>query len=307
MEKIMAEDDKGLSQAFETTYLVVTGKLKLENLGGTGREIFMLYDPLHVEESELKIILEDIIEHYIETEEYEKCQEIKELLNSNLKTLIPKITYKEEDVLPQPKYTMGKNPNSIDRMIDILKYFSNSEKKKFDKPGTWTSDTSKKPYKKKNGDITAEEFWTILSEDDKIIFSNELEIFASWIKKIDDKLKNYYIERVISGKPLIPPFDGYKSDPTDGSIWPTENKDISFDDAFEDDDETDYENKVVISFIDNLTCISNYDLSKIHRIKFQLLSFGILETEIRKKKIGKKTLYTLVYDSQQNINKLDWN
>jgi len=291
----------GLDKAFETTYLVVTGKIKLESLGGTGREIFMLYDPLSVEKTELKEILNDIIEYYIEIEEYEKCQEIKELLDSSLDELIPKITYSDDDVriLPQPDHN---KENSIDKMIDILRNIASAEKKGAKMHSLFSE-------KKDEGEITIEEFWSLLSEEDKLIFSNQIPVFIKWAHKLSKKQTGYYIERLVHGKSLIPPFEGFESGPLEAGTWPihNENKKYSIEDVFEGEEDVDYDNKVVISFIDNLTCISNYDLLKINRIRFQLLNFGILETEIRIKQIENRKLYTLVYDSQQNINKIDWN
>ena len=309
MERIMykGDEDKGFNEAFETTYLVVTGKIKLESLGKGGREIFMLYDPIDVDEKELREVLEDMILYFIETEEYEKCQEIKEILDSGLKALMPKITYNDLEILPVPSKKASTKENSIDKMINLLKNFSEKEKQRLDKKikdGTLLGG-----YKKYSGEITSKEFWSILSIEDKTIFENDFEIFNIWVKKLDKKIKEFYLERLVQGKSLIPPFEGYNSGPENAGTWPTFNdsEKFSVDDVFEGEEEIDYENKVVISFIDNFTCISNFDLKKINRIRFQLLSFGILETEIRIKKIDKRNLYTLVYDSQQNINKIDWN
>jgi len=307
----------GLDKAFETTYLVVTGKLKLEELGGTGREVFMLYDPILVEEHELRDVLNDVIDYYVDTEEYEKCQEIKNILDSNLSKLIPKITYSDKliekftdktegyptgNVLPS-SLTKKQKEDSIDKMIDILKHFSEAEKNRKEKK-------SKKKSFQRSEVITIEEFWSILSPEDRDIFSNDLAIFENWVKKLDSKVKEYYIERLVDGRSLIPPFEGFNADPSNYSwgSWPEYNESDKYnpDEVYENEEQIDYKNKVVISFIDNFTCISNYDSAKINRIKFQLLSFGILETEIRTKKIEGKILYTLVYDSQQNINKINW-
>ncbi len=309
MERTMykGDEDKGFDEAFETTYLVVTGKIKLENLGKEGREIFMLYDPIDVDEKELREVLEDMILYFIETEEYEKCQEIKEILDKSLKVLMPKITYSDLDILPLPKKKSTVKENSIDKMINLLKNFSEKEKSRLDKKindGTFLDGN-----KKYSGEITSKEFWSILSIEDKAIFENDFQIFNIWLGKLDKRIKEYYLERLVQGKSLIPPFEGYNSGPENAGTWPSYNESEKFsaDDIFEGEEEIDYENKVVISFIDNFTCISNFDLKKINRIRFQLLSFGILETEIRIKKIDNRNLYTLVYDSQQNINKIDWN
>ena len=188
-------------------------------------------------------------------------------------------------------------------MIDILKHFSETEKTRKES-NTKSKDVNKS---KRNDIITIKEFWSILSSDDKDIFSNDLIVFEKWVKKLDPKVKEYYIERLVEGKTLIPPFEGFDADISDYK-WPeyNENDKYNLDETYDSEEEIDYENKVVISFIDNFTCISNYDIAKINRIKFQLLSFGILETEIRTKKIEDKILYTLVYDGQQNINKIDW-
>ena len=77
--------------------------------------------------------------------------------------------------------------------------------------------------------------------------------------------------------------------------------------SYEGEEDVDYKDKIVISFFDKYTCISNYDMHKIYDIRFQLITFGIIKTEIRKKQIGNKTLYTVVYDNQQNVNRIDWN
>ena len=120
------EHDKqeGLDVAFENTYKLVTGKISLDKIANnTSKHIFLLYDPTHITVKELKKVLIDIIDHYIETEEYEKCQEIKDILDSNeLKPLIKKITVEEniEKTLTNINNLSNNGHNSIDQLIELF-------------------------------------------------------------------------------------------------------------------------------------------------------------------------------------------
>ena len=76
-------DNEGLDLAFENTYKILTGKFNIDNLASQGNEIsYILYDPYKIEMNELTDMLNDIIDYFIETEEYEKCQELKNILDS---------------------------------------------------------------------------------------------------------------------------------------------------------------------------------------------------------------------------------
>ena len=74
-----SEKEPGLDIAFETTYKIITGKVKISSLNIL-KDVYMLYDPTHLEIEELIDILLDMIDYYVETEEYEKCQKLKNIL-----------------------------------------------------------------------------------------------------------------------------------------------------------------------------------------------------------------------------------
>jgi|MDSZ01.2.fsa_nt_gb hypothetical protein len=295
-DKIFDNDDS-FELAVETTYKIVTGKLDIDEFQTNGR-LYMLYDPVDVTEKELKTVLQDIIEYYIDTEEYEKCQEIKNILEKGVKFLLPKITFDEHkpesnsllnsastyEQWNKNKKTDEQNP--LDKMIDVLRKLNAQQSKKaFDKI-------------EKDFSFTNLELWSIMGNLDKEIFKNNFSEFEQWANKLSIKLRNYYTDRLISEKPLIPT----KEETPDYSGY--DYNDIN-NIKIGKNEEMDY-NNIVISFIDNFTCISNFDLSRIHRIKFQLLKFGILDSEIREKTVEGKTLYTLVYENSRTPNKLDW-
>ncbi len=308
-KNLFGADGESLDTAIETTYMLVTGKITLENIHNQGQGIFMMYDPTNLKEKELKDILEDIIIYYIDTEEYEKCQEVKELLNSNLKNLITKITYKKED-------TPEKNSNSIDQMIDMLKKISKGEMKQrmdsFFNPDAYKEflrgPISASASREKDYNFTNVELWSLMTKEDKNIFDTDYGLFTDWTAKLDTRQKNYYTERIINEKPLIPPYAERDSIPWnnhDPGIEPKQGVNFDFEEEYESDSEIDY-NSIVVSFISNFTCISNYSLAKIHKIKFQLFTYGILDIELREKKVKEKTVYTLVFDGRQDSKRIDW-
>ena len=66
-------------------------------------------------------------------------------------------------------------------------------------------------------------------------------------------------------------------------------------DFVDDEDEVDYVNNVVISFLDRYTIMSHTNLTKLKEIKSSLIMNGILDGETRKK----GEVYSLVYKSSQ--------
>ena len=80
---------------------------------------------------------------------------------------------------------------------------------------------------------------------------------------------------------------------------------FDYEEKYEGENDVDYQN-VVVSFVGNLTCISNYSKEKINDIRFQLLKAGVLEVEIRTKDVDGKTLYTIIYDNYGRLNKINW-
>jgi len=297
------ESEQGLDIAFETTYKIVTGKVKISSLNIL-KDVYMLYDPTSLEEQELIDILLDMIDYFIQTEEYEKCQKLKNILESDLEKLIPKITMSEQDILNKRK------KDSMDAMIDMIKSFS---KDKLDKKVSWDKtgweDIIKKSEKNEKL-FTDEELWSILSLDDKAIFEKDEKKFVKWVKGLDNKSRRYYADRLINGLPLIPSID----ESVDGAgTWiqnensPTYNpsEHFNYEEKYEGEDTVDYQN-VVVSFVGNLTCISNYSKEKINDIRFQLIKAGVLEIEIRTKDVDGKTLYTIIYDNYGRLNKINW-
>ncbi len=311
---IFNDGDESFGQAIETTYMIVTGQLTLENIQDKGRGIFMMYDPTNLKEKELKDILEDIIEYYIDTEEYEKCQKVKQLLNSNLKDLIAKITYKKEDA--ERNESSG---NPIDQMIDVLReltknqinkrmdnFFNPDQYKEFLRGPINNAETWKAPDKEKDLGFANLELWSMMSAEDRSIFDDNYDLFSDWTSKLKTKQRNFYTERLLDEKPLIPPYK-------EREIWNTfdpgvnsqQSAQFDFEEKYKSEEEIDY-NSMVVSFIDNYTCISNYSLAKIHKIKFQLLTYGVLDIELRNKKVKGKVVYTLVFDGRQDSRKIDW-
>jgi len=287
-------EEPGLDVAFETTYKIVTGKMKIASLDVL-KDVYMLYDPTGLDIAELEFVIEDMIDYFIQYEEYEKCQELKNLLETDLELLISKITLSEDDIVK------NKTKNSVDTMIDMIKAFNKGKKNKEVDFSTW-----EKP--KEGGKLfTDSELWDILSLSDKDIFLRKEDEFTKWVSKLDSKSRRYYADRLINGLPLIPTVDetgGSWPDANEGPHYnPSEN--FNYEDEYEGEDEVNYEN-VVISFVGNLTCISNYDKKKINDIRYQLIKFGILEVEIRTKDVDGKLLYTIIYDNYGKLNKINW-
>jgi len=282
-------NDDSFNIAVDTTYKILTGKLKLDEYKHDGR-LYILYDPIDVTKKELKVILKDIIEHFIEFEEYEKCQEIKDILDSNLEELMPKITF---DSVEEEKYTdygsifeKSRESNPIDKMIDVLRKLNveNAEK---------AVNRIEKDFSFSNLEL-----WSIMLPIDREIFEKDYGKFELWANELTTKQRNFYTDRLVNERPLIPT----KEEMPDylGFDFEKTNK-IKLDEALKQNTDN-----ILVSFIDNFTCISNHSLQRIHRIKYQLLTFGILDSDIRQKNIDGRILYTLVYENTTPPTKLDW-
>ena len=299
-----SEKEPGLDIAFETTYKIITGKVKISSLNIL-KDVYMLYDPTHLEIEELIDILLDMIDYYVETEEYEKCQKLKNILESDLKELIPKITMSQQDIINKRK------KEGMDAMIEMIKSFSKdklNKKVNWDKTG-W-EDLIKKDEKSKKGEqptFTDDELWSIMSLEDKKIFEKDEKKFTKWLSDLDNKTRMLYAYRLIDGLPLIPKYEDnpgtWNVDESAPRYNPSEN--FNYEEKYEGEDDIDYQN-VVVSFVGNLTCISNYSKEKINDIRFQLLKAGVLEVEIRTKDVEGKTLYTIIYDNYGRLNKINW-
>jgi len=77
MEQVM------IQKAFENSYKVITKKLTFEQLmelkGVFGQKAILIYDP---SEGYDEYVLEDLIHYYEDEEEYEKCAELKKILDN---------------------------------------------------------------------------------------------------------------------------------------------------------------------------------------------------------------------------------
>ena len=234
------EKEPGLDIAFETTYKIVTGKVKISSLNIL-KDVYMLYDPTNLEIDELINILLDMIDYYIETEEYEKCQKLKNLLESNLEELIPKITMSEQDIINKRK------KEGMDAMIEMIKSFS---KDKMNKKVDWDKQGWDDIIKKSEKDeklFTDDELWSILSLDDKEIFGKDEKKFSKWVKALDSTSRRYYADRLINGLPLIPTIDE-KVDKA--GTWPIDentptynpSEHFNYEEVYKGEDEIDYQN-----------------------------------------------------------------
>ena len=191
---------EGMELAFESTYKLVTGKISIEKVakGGVG-ETFILYDPFDVSIPELKDILNDIIDYYIESEEYEKCQEIKNILESgteNIVTLIEKITLPDTEsaqTVQNINDTKSEGLNSIDNLISLFKQYRNN----YD-PDKLEKDLKSKKYIPEY--LSDVELWSLMTDKDKTIFEDDYSLFSRWTDKLDDDNKKYYSERLIIGR-----------------------------------------------------------------------------------------------------------
>ena len=60
----------------DLTYDVVTQKKKLKDLINSDEEVILTYDPFLIGETDQCWLLQDLIDWYVEQEEYEKCAEL---------------------------------------------------------------------------------------------------------------------------------------------------------------------------------------------------------------------------------------
>ena len=316
--------EQGYIEAVETTYRVITGRMDLSSLVYTKKGIYLMYDPHDVQEEELLEILQEMICHFEEYEEYEKCQEIKNIIDDNeLRDLIPIITISKEELEKK------KRADSMSNIVDIIKSFTKDTLNKKIDPGVWDSYMSNhwKPELPAAGSIPRDqaekykyaqnmfsrqtifsnkEIWELLTKEDKELFKDKYKTFLKWVTKLDLKTKEYYINRLVHNKPLVPPYEeqGAWFESINKPVYNNSEK-FNYEERYEGEENIDY-NNVVVSFIGNLTCISNYSKSKINELKFQLLSFGILEVEMRTKDVDGKTLYTIIYNNNERLNKINW-
>jgi len=85
MEILMLEQEL-LAIAYENSYLLITDKTTFEDLLVTkhksGNSAILAHDPhLDLDKGEV----ENIIDHFVDLEEYEKCQELKDVIDVECK------------------------------------------------------------------------------------------------------------------------------------------------------------------------------------------------------------------------------
>ena len=85
MEHINFDEDI----CFNNTYLLITGKKTLEDFLDTGDDLWFLHNPKDEPLRHNDPIYEELLNYFIDEEEYEKCQEIV-----NLRTKIKQKLYK---------------------------------------------------------------------------------------------------------------------------------------------------------------------------------------------------------------------
>jgi len=258
----------------ETTSMIVLGDMSVEMMLNNNPSMELLYDPFSLSKKEFVALCKKLIHYHISTEEYMKCAELRDIISDvvNHQSLIDEITIDE-----QSAYVDGQL-NPMNMIIDSLRGMSRD-----DISGSLID------LIKKDGldQITDMEVWTILTSDDRNIFDNKYSKFYKWIKGLNDKNRDAYIDRLLNDKPLIPTED-------DLTNWPG----ASFVED-EDEDEVDYEHNIVISFMDGNTIMSHTNLDKIKDIRKILSVHGVQSIEMRKKEIVGGTLYSLVFPSKR--------
>jgi len=84
--EILVLEQELLAMAFENSYLLITEKTTFEELlvnkHKAGNSAILAHDP-HMALNTREVV--NIIDHFVELEEYEKCQELKNILDANSK------------------------------------------------------------------------------------------------------------------------------------------------------------------------------------------------------------------------------
>ena len=273
-------DDETLHRSYNMTYKMFTGKLSIKDVLYRYKNVELLYDPYEFSSEEFIDILDELLDYYIEIEHYERCAEIRDILadKKSHKDIIDNITLSDADRNWATRATPAGQPNSIDYLINKLKEMGKARlENRF----------REMLREAKRSDITDPEIWTLLSNRDRDIFSNDYSKFAKWIGGLTMSIRYDYIERLLDNKPLIP--EGEEID----------NLFVELDSI----DAIDYTNNVVISYLDNMTIISHSNLEKINEIRETLQTNGIIDIETRIKDHGNGyNVYSLVYTEDGNKN-----
>ena len=81
----------------DLTYDIITKRVNLKDLINSDEEIILSYDPFLIGETDQSWLLQDLIDYYVEQEEYERCAK---LLTMKLK--VDKGTLDLSDILTFP-------------------------------------------------------------------------------------------------------------------------------------------------------------------------------------------------------------
>ena len=101
----------------DLTYEIVTQKRKLTDLINSDDEVILSYDPFSIGEIDQVWLIQDLIDWYIEEEEYEKCAELLRLkikVEKGITDLSDIIYLRDEDFLTEEENS------AIDELIKDL-------------------------------------------------------------------------------------------------------------------------------------------------------------------------------------------
>jgi len=72
------DDDAFQASVMNNTYLIITNQITIEQLFEGDRDFGLLYDPENPNEN-IDDVIDTLLDHFIYTEEYEKCQTLIEI------------------------------------------------------------------------------------------------------------------------------------------------------------------------------------------------------------------------------------
>ena len=121
-KKIMESKVKIIEdEVFETTYQIVIGDMSVEMLLNRKPTTNLLYNPFDLTNKAFLLLLDDLIEHYIDTEEYLKCAKLRDIkaAKDSHDDIINDIILDvyEEDVEFYPEYE-PQDPSPLGKIID---------------------------------------------------------------------------------------------------------------------------------------------------------------------------------------------
>jgi len=276
-------------EVFETTYQIVVGDMSIEMLVNTHPTVNLLYDPFELSNRDFIFLLDKLINHYIDKEEYLKCAKLRDIRAARdshekiLKEIVLDVLDEELDFYPGPEPI---EPSPLGKLIDTIKNMD---------ANTFTDGLKNFIKKESLDNITDAEMWSIMSNTDKNIFKDSFADFYKWVSTLTEPIRDEYINRLLDDKPLIPS-DNIKEKMKEEYL----EDELDFVDEEED---LDYVNNVVISFLDNYTIMSHTDVMKLKEIRTSLIIHGIFDIELRQK----GDVYSLVYSSTQKPTKPNWN